>query len=272
MPAALSSPRMTVTGDPAPMPAPSDAVPDRLEPGVGTASLDAICPYLTAGDGTWQSASPIRNQRCGAVDPPALLARDKQRDLCLVSAHRGCATFLAAQANAAPSAAHPREDDANLWPVTRSKVLVVETERRLPGLSGSPVRAGGQVALVALMVVAFIVLLVARTSPTGSGGSAGASLDAGASPSGIAIATPSARPTPAPSASAPASPTAKPSATPKPTAKPTAKPGTRRYTIKSGDTLGAIALRFGTTLKVLKRLNGITDPRLIHPGQVIVLP
>lgn len=262
---------MTVTGDPAPLPAPSDDVPDRLEPEAGTGALDAICPYLVAGDGTWQSAHPIRNQRCGAVDPPALLARDKQRDLCLVSAHRGCATYLAARASGPPAGPYPREDDANLWPVTRSKVLVVETERRLPGLTGSPIRAGGQLALVALMVVAFVVLLVARTSPTGSGGP-GASLDAGASPSAIAIATPSARPTPAPSASPSVSPTPKPTASPKPTPKPTAKAGTRRYRIKSGDTLGAIALRFGTTLKVLKRLNGISDPRLIHPGQVIVLP
>ena len=168
---------MTVTGDPASPPASSDGVDVRPEPEAASSSLSAICPYLVAGDGSWQSANPIRDQRCGAVDPPVLLARDKQRDLCLVAAHTGCATYRAALASVADAVPHPRsrDDDADLWPATRSKLLVVEAERRLPGLSGSPVRAGGQVALVALMIVAFIVLIVARTSPSGTGGGPDAS-------------------------------------------------------------------------------------------------
>jgi LysM repeat protein len=264
---------MTVTGDPATPPASSDAVSERAERAITPGSLAATCPYLVAGDGTWQSALPVREQRCGAVDPAVLLARDKQRDLCLVAAHTGCTTYLAAEASAPLVAVRPRShaDDAELWPTTRSKLLVIEAERRLPGLSGSPVRAGGQIALVALMVVAFVVLLVARTSPSGSGTGADASFAAGASAS-IAVPAPTASLTPQPSAAATASASPAPTATPKPSPKPTAKPGARHYTIKSGDTLGSIALRFGTTIKVLKRLNGITDPRLIHPGQVLVLP
>ena len=266
---------MTVTGDPA-HPAGHQATPSpiRLEPGVATASLNAICPYLAAGDGTWQSASPIRDQRCGAVDPPALLARDKQRDLCLVSAHRGCATFVAAQASAATLGSRIRgRTTRTCGPSTRSKVLVVETERRLPGLSGSPVRAGGQVALVALMVVAFVVLLVARTSPTGSR----------RVPGGVArcrrVRRPGSRsrrpPHGPPRRRAhrhAASPTAEADRHAQAHAEADREARHRRYTVKSGDTLGAIALRFGTTLKVLKRLNEITDPRRIHPGQVLVLP
>ena len=266
---------MTVTGDPASPPASSDGVDVRPEPEGASPSLGAICPYLVAGDGTWQSANPIRDQRCGAVDPPVLLARDKQRDLCLVASHTGCATYRAALASVAEAGPQPRSrgDDADLWPATRSKLLVVEAERRLPGLSGSPVRAGGQVALVALMIVAFIVLLVARTSPSGASGGPNASLAAGASASlAAAKPTPTARPTEAPSATLAASASPRPTAKPKPTPKPTSAPGTRHYTVKSGDTLGGIALRFGTTLKVLKRLNNITDPRLIHTGQVLVLP
>ncbi len=92
---------MTVTGDPASPPASSDGVDVRPEPEGAPPSLNAICPYLVAGDGTWQSANPIRDQRCGAVDPPVLLARDKQRDLCLVAAHTGCATYRAALASVA---------------------------------------------------------------------------------------------------------------------------------------------------------------------------
>lgn len=45
------------------------------------------------------------------------------------------------------------------------------------------------------------------------------------------------------------------------------------YTVKSGDTLGAIAARNGTTVQELQRLNPqITNPNLIQPGQTFKLP
>ena len=44
------------------------------------------------------------------------------------------------------------------------------------------------------------------------------------------------------------------------------------YTVQPGDTLGAIAQRFGTTVDALARLNGISNPNLIYPGQVLRLP
>ncbi len=43
------------------------------------------------------------------------------------------------------------------------------------------------------------------------------------------------------------------------------------YTVQWGDTLSEIALRFGTTVEELQRLNGIADPNLIYAGQVIRL-
>lgn len=43
----------------------------------------------------------------------------------------------------------------------------------------------------------------------------------------------------------------------------------RYYTIKSGDTLSGIALRFGTTVAELQRLNGIQNPNLIYAGTTI---
>jgi LysM repeat protein len=39
-----------------------------------------------------------------------------------------------------------------------------------------------------------------------------------------------------------------------------------------GDTLGAIAARFGTTSTVLAKFNGIADPSFIRVGQVLRLP
>lgn len=44
------------------------------------------------------------------------------------------------------------------------------------------------------------------------------------------------------------------------------------YTVRSGDMLGLIAVKFGTTIQALARLNNIADVNLIHPGQVLKLP
>ncbi len=50
----------------------------------------------------------------------------------------------------------------------------------------------------------------------------------------------------------------------------TASGGT--YTVQSGDTLGAIASRFGVSVTDLARANGITNPNLIYPGQRLTIP
>lgn len=44
------------------------------------------------------------------------------------------------------------------------------------------------------------------------------------------------------------------------------------YTVKSGDTLSAIALKFGTTVAKLCSLNNISNPDYIYVGQVLILP
>ncbi len=44
------------------------------------------------------------------------------------------------------------------------------------------------------------------------------------------------------------------------------------YTVRRGDTLWAIAGRFGTTVDTLVRLNHIPNPNLIYVGQVLRLP
>ena len=46
----------------------------------------------------------------------------------------------------------------------------------------------------------------------------------------------------------------------------------KSYTIVSGDTLGKIANRFGTTYQELARINGISNPDKISIGQVIKVP
>ena len=59
------------------------------------------------------------------------------------------------------------------------------------------------------------------------------------------------------------------------TAAPTVTPSPRpqqTYVVKKGDTLSEIALRFGVSVQALAAANGITDPKLIRPGQVLVIP
>jgi LysM repeat protein len=121
------------------------------------------------------------------------------------------------------------------------------------------------------MVLAFVVLVIARTASPGGPGPSGAASGA------LAAATPAASPTASAGATLSPSPTASPTASPSPSpaATPSATPvpsGIQRYTVVSGDTLSVIAARFGTTVAALAAANGITDPRLIRPGQVLVIP
>ncbi|MCT2870996.1 LysM peptidoglycan-binding domain-containing protein [Limosilactobacillus fermentum] len=44
---------------------------------------------------------------------------------------------------------------------------------------------------------------------------------------------------------------------------------THNYTVKSGDTLSAIASRYGMTVNAMVMLNGIKNANLIYPGQVL---
>jgi lysozyme len=46
----------------------------------------------------------------------------------------------------------------------------------------------------------------------------------------------------------------------------------RTYTIKAGDTLTAIAIKFGVTVPAIASANNITDPNRISVGQVLTIP
>lgn len=263
---------------------PSIAVPD-------DASLErvrALCPHLISSDGDWRALAPAREHVCAAVDPPTPIAPDKQRRLCLVAAHVECATYLAARSALIEDAQGGRADERDarqgsdgggageamtsgaargaLWPMPRTGPVVVDRGR--PGLASLRLdRSMAQVGLVALMVLAFLVLAVARFTSHDDGSDAVASPLPSAAASAVA-------PTAAPSPSPP--PTAAPSAaaSPSPSASPAASTAssTRTYRVRSGDTLSAIAARFGTTIAVLRELNDITDPSLLRVGQVLRLP
>lgn len=272
-----------VEGLPTPPPVESGGADPRAH------ALPTLCPYLATLDGTWRSAIASREHHCMAVAPPVHLAPEKQRRLCLVATHVDCATYGAAvAARPGPSgrlAGHAR-------PIARTTPIVLDQrglDLRIPALRGD--RATGQVFLVGLLGIAFLAILIARPAgnpgPAGradasgsSGPNAGASIGTipptptaaaaeSAAPSNEpSVAQPTATAATAPSSLPPASP---PPASPLPASPEPATSGAT-YRVQSGDTLSAIAARFGTTTKVLVDLNGISDPSKLKIGQILRLP
>jgi len=134
---------------------------------------------------------------------------------------------------------------------------------QLAGLAAAlAVLAAGGVAVVSGALPAGLALL-------GSAAPSESPVPSVPFPSSTPTASP--RPTAAPTATPP-QPTASPTAipTPTPTAAPTPPP--RTYVVVKGDTLGAIAARFGTTPNAIAAANGISNPNEINPGQVLVIP
>ncbi len=52
----------------------------------------------------------------------------------------------------------------------------------------------------------------------------------------------------------------------------TSKPAKQTYTVRPGDTLYAIAVKFGTTVPALVAENDIQNPNIIQAGQVLTIP
>ena len=67
-------------------------------------------------------------------------------------------------------------------------------------------------------------------------------------------------------------PSAEATPTPRPTAPPARSTRTVRYVVKAGDRLYRIGLRYGVTWAVIARFNGIRNPNLIQPGDVLFIP
>lgn len=45
-----------------------------------------------------------------------------------------------------------------------------------------------------------------------------------------------------------------------------------KYMVKKGDTLSAIARKYGTTVAKLAKANAIANPNIIHTGQLLTIP
>ena len=88
-------------------------------------------------------------------------------------------------------------------------------------------------------------------------------------------APPAAEATPAPATpdSTPTTPTPTPTpATPAPTPTPAPTTGTQTYTVKPGDTMHALARRFGVSVSAIASANGIANPNILKAGEVLRIP
>jgi len=262
---ATGAPAMTDHG---PLPTePSAALEPAATESAAVAEPGTICPYLLVAAGHWRNAEPSREHVCVAAVETVPVGLETQRRLCFGD-HAACGRYrdaLEAYREAVPL--------VPLRPIARTVPVVIDRGRApLPMPHLGDRRTLGQAILAIVMIAAVGAVLLARLGP--SGGVAGATATPGlASPSGAAVASP----TPSPTTRATASPTSSPSPTPNPTRTPrpsrSPKPSTgQTYTIKPGDTLSSIAAKFGTTVKALMKLNAITDPTVIHPGEVLKIP
>lgn len=254
-------------------PAQADAPEAPHDPGTRPRALpsarDAVlgtCPYLTSAGGSWRTSSPGREHRCGAVDPPTPQTIDKQRRHCLSVDHTHCATFRAARdaratnliAGADPIAIELA--DRRRRPIARTAPILLEPTRLVDqAVQFKLDRGPGQLALIGLMVIAFAVVALSRLG----GGAAPAALASVAPSQATVVASRSPSPTVA------ASPSAEPPVVPP---SPSAAPAFRTtYRVRKGDTLLAIAQRYGTSPDRIRVLNGMTSS-MLKIGQVLKIP
>ena len=69
-----------------------------------------------------------------------------------------------------------------------------------------------------------------------------------------------------------ATPTPQPTPTPSPVPRATPTPTVFVYTVQSGDTLSAVAMRFGKSVDELVQANRLVDPDQLQVGQQLTIP
>jgi hypothetical protein len=244
-----------------------------------------VCPYLgVAGDPATHYSYPSAAQRCHAGRQPLDIDQAKQGRDCLTELHVTCSRYHA------PLAVSPRRRMLSGEPGVSLEAVHPSSSAGSGVAASAPRRSQSRRVLWLALSAALLIAAVAgglwlgwhAGPPLASGPPASAALGGGA------IASPSAAPpespSPSPRATASATPSASPSQTPVPTAlpTPTASPSPRVATIvhvvRPGDSLIAIAQRYGVSVAALKAINRdrypslVTNPNLIFPGQRILVP
>lgn len=217
--------------------------------------------------------------RCHAEAPPQPLSRQEQAQLCLTPAHPRCERY-ARHFSASGGSPRGRLPIGDGLVSTRMVLTPTPAWRGIAGRARRAPRGPLVVGAGAAIVLGAAGIAVASgVIGAGDGGAsptatAPASASPSPSPSDSPTPTASPLPTPSPTVAATPAPTAVPTpvSIPAPTPAPTPPPVQTTYVVQQGDTLAAIAQRFGTTVQALQAANGIADPDEIFVGQVLVIP
>jgi nucleoid-associated protein YgaU len=235
--------------------------------------VDLVCPLLgLVGERGVTIDGVDAAHRCFADDPPSPLDRSTQAQLCLTDAYARCERYLA-YASRTGAVTPGRAAVGDGFVSTRLLLAPQPAWRGMAGRARTArltpwVVVGSGVAALGLAGAAIAGPLLGEPEPD----AAVASATPTPAPTSTPRVTPSATPSPTPPPTPRPTPTPVP-ATPAPTPIPTPAPTpVRTYTVAEGDTLAAIADRFGTTTSALQAANGIDDPDEIVIGQVLVIP
>ena len=215
----------------------------------------APCPWLIAERGAILPTRPRSPDRCGADPQQPPIPNRVRVERCLAAGP--CPVREAHERRLGPlaDALAPR--------------LPVGAEHELP--LPDTARPARPVRWRLLAVAAGATLLaVALSGPLLDRLAGGAE---GPEPSGSVAASDEPVPSPTPSPTPSDTPSASPSASVSPEPSPSASPWSgRTWVVKSGDTLYDIGLQAGVPYLQIAKLNGISAPYTISPGQVLKLP
>jgi LysM repeat protein len=252
--------------EPTPQP-PAPAVDPAVE-----AAVPRGCPFLIAEPGGWRLDVPSRDHRCAAFAPSAPLAPEKQARLCLTPTHTECATFLASLEARRERLGAPTEDRATRWGLARTTTVIEDTGGLRARATAALLDRRRWPAVPAIILVTTLLTLALSGFRGFSPTPAATSGPVSPKPSTTTSPTSPPVPTGTPLASAP--PSTAPTTAPTPTLAATPAPSVvhRTYRVKAGDTLSAIASRFGVSIESIVRLNNLRNPNDLSIGQLLLIP
>ena len=228
------------------------------------------CPLLgLPDDPVTRFSFPSEAHRCRATDRPRPIELDHQATFCLSGNYPECAQYRAAAApgrSGAPEPASTPVATRAAGPAPAAKAASAAAPVPAPSA-----RAGRWRRAVAVIVAAVALAVAAYLAGPvivdwlRQAGVRTVTASPAASIAVLATRAPS-RPATAPS------PTASPGSSRVTTSRPSPIPTTRVHVVVAGETLTAIAARYGVTVNAIADANSITDTGLIHVGERLVIP